>query len=68
MHLLAWLLTAALAVAEVQTRRVEPADVRCPSVLGVGVTTDRTFCDVLTGQDPAQGVIVRIPPHRGDAT
>ncbi len=70
MHLLAWLLTAALAVAvaEAQTRRVEPADVKCPSVLGVGVTTDRTFCDVLTGRDPAQGVIVGIPPHRGDAT
>ena len=41
---------------------------KCPSVLGVGVTTDRTFCDVLTGRDPAQGVIVGIPPHRGGAT
>ncbi len=70
MHLLAWLLTAALAVAvaEAQTRRMEPADVKCPSVLGVGVATDRTFCNVLTGQDPAQGVIVEIPPHKGDAT
>ena len=60
--------TLTVAAAEAQTRRTDPAEVRCPSVLGVGVTTDRTFCDVLTGQDPAQGVIVEVPPHRGAAT
>ena len=57
-----------IAVAEAQTRRTDPAEVKCPAVLGVGVTTDRTFCDVLIGQDPAQGVIVEVPLHRGTAT
>ena len=60
--------TLTVAVAEAQTRRTDPAEVKCPSVLGVGVTTDRTFCDVLIGQDPAQGVIVEVPLHRGTAT
>ncbi len=54
--------------AEAQARRKEAAEVKCPSVLGIGVTTDQTFCDVLTGLDPSEGVIVVIPPHRGVAT
>lgn len=41
------------------------AEVVCPSDLGVGVTTKRRFCDVLTGNDPKDGVLVTIPPHRG---
>ncbi|MBM3781293.1 MAG: hypothetical protein FJW29_06410 [Acidobacteria bacterium] len=40
----------------------------CPSELGVGVTTRRTFCDVLAGRDPAAGVRITIPPHRGPVT
>lgn len=44
------------------------ADRTCPSDLGSGVATKRTFCDVLTGRDPAEGIIVRIPAHRGTAT
>ena len=51
-----------------QSRRVEPAEVRCPSVLGVGVDTDRIYCDVLIGNEVADGIIVVIPPHRGSAT
>jgi hypothetical protein len=43
----------------------EPADVACPSPLGVGVRTKINFCDVLTGRDPAQGIIVKFPAHRG---
>jgi hypothetical protein len=46
----------------------EPADLTCPSPLGVGVKTKLTFCDVLTGRDPAQGVIIKFPPHRGVLT
>jgi hypothetical protein len=46
----------------------EPAAVTCPVSLGTGVTTRRQFCDVLTGNDPAAGVLIRIPPHRGPAT
>lgn len=48
--------------------RTEPADMRCPSVLGVGVATEVAFCDVLVQRDPAQGIIVVVPPHRGTAT
>jgi hypothetical protein len=44
------------------------ADVVCPSELGVGVKTGRTFCDVLTGREPEGGVIIKIPPHRGAVT
>jgi len=44
------------------------ADLQCPSELGMGVTTDRRFCDVLTGRDPKEGVIVTVPAHRGPVT
>ena len=44
------------------------ASLVCPSELGVGVTTRRTFCDVLAGRDPAGGVRITIPPHRGPVT
>ena len=41
------------------------AEITCPSELGVGVRTRRRFCDVLAGRDPAAGVVVTIPPHKG---
>lgn len=44
------------------------ADRTCPSELGTGVSTGRVFCDVLTSRDPAEGIVVRIPPHSGPAT
>ena len=44
------------------------AQLQCPSALGLGVKTRRNFCDVLTGRDPKEGVIVTIPPHRGPVT
>lgn len=44
------------------------ANVTCPSELGTGVKSRRTFCDVLTGSDPKEGVLVAIPPHRGPVT
>jgi hypothetical protein len=44
------------------------AEWTCPSELGMGVTTQRRFCDVLTGNDPKDGVLVTIPPHRGPVT
>ena len=52
------------------TRRVTtaPADITCPSPLGAGVKTRQSFCDVLTGRDPAQGIIIKLPPHRGVLT
>ncbi len=44
-----------------------PATIQCPSALGEGVATGRSFCDVLTAADPMGGIIVAIPPHRGSA-
>lgn len=44
------------------------AEWQCVSALGTGVTTGRRFCDVLTGNDPKQGVLITIPPHRGPVT
>jgi hypothetical protein len=46
--------------------KTEPAVVECPSLLGEGVTTKRSFCDVLIGRDPAAGIIIKLPPHTGD--
>ncbi len=48
--------------------RTEPAMMTCPEVLGEGVQTRRTFCDVLIGRDPAAGIIVMLPPHSGPVT
>lgn len=45
-----------------------PATLVCPSELGDGVATKRRFCDILTGRDPKDGVVITIPPHRGPAT
>ena len=44
------------------------AEWKCSSELGTGVATARRFCDVLTGTDPKEGVLVTIPPHRGPVT
>jgi hypothetical protein len=44
-----------------------PADVVCPQILGQGVVTRLQFCDVMTGKTPSEGIVVRIPPHRGAA-
>jgi len=40
----------------------------CPSVLGDGVRTARTYCDVPIERDPAAGVIVDLPEHTGPVT
>ena len=43
----------------------QPAEFTCPMLLGQGVRTERTFCDVPIGRDAASGVIIPFPPHRG---
>ena len=48
--------------------RVDPAKVTCPDSLGTGVRTGATYCFVTAGRDPAQGVLIAIPPRTGDAT
>jgi hypothetical protein len=82
--LLAIVVIAFAANAHAQTRRApakkpaaKPAPVpsktttpetTCPSRLGMGVKTIRSFCDVPAGRDPAQGVLVAFPPHSGPIT
>ena len=73
----------AMPALDAQTRKTTPkrsakrvelplsriqAEWKCSSELGLGVTTGRRFCDVLTGNDPKEGVLVTIPPHRGPVT
>jgi len=53
---------------KVVKKTTEPADLTCPSPLGAGVKTKLNFCDVLTGRDPAQGILIKFPPHRGVLT
>lgn len=48
-------------------KKVAPEMV-CPAPLGVGVQTNQSFCDVLTGRDPAGGILIKLPPHRGPIT
>src|SRR4051794_3802962 len=43
-------------------------DVKCPSLIGMGVKTVRSFCDVPAGRDPAQGIVITLPPHAGSGT
>ena len=47
--------------------RTEPAQVKCPELLGTGVRTRATYCFVLAGRDPSEGIIVTVPPHAGEA-
>jgi hypothetical protein len=48
--------------------KTEPIAMKCPALLGTGVGTKREFCDVLTGIDPAEGVLLPLPPRTGEAT
>ena len=48
--------------------KTEPAKVQCRESLGIGVRTKASYCFVLAGRDPAEGVIINIPSHTGPAT
>jgi hypothetical protein len=48
--------------------QIEPAIFDCPSLLGEGVATQRVFCDVLTGREYGDGIIITLPPHTGAVT
>jgi hypothetical protein len=41
---------------------------QCPSILGNGATTQRLYCDILGGTDPAGGLRISLPPRRGPLT
>ena len=43
-------------------------EMTCPASLGDGVRTKAAFCEVMAGRDPAGGVLIQIPPHKGPAT
>src|SRR5262245_32871201 len=43
-------------------------DTKCPSLIGMGVKTVRSFCDVPAGRDPEQGIVITLPPHAGTGT
>jgi hypothetical protein len=43
-------------------------EMRCPSLIGMGVKTVRSYCDVPAGRDPAQGLVISLPPHAGTGT
>lgn len=70
------LLSPAVAAEQRRTTRqpapaavkTEPAKVTCREQLGTGVRTKASYCFVLAGRDPAEGVLVSIPPHSGTAT
>ena len=46
----------------------EALEMTCPTPLGVGVTTKISFCDVMTERDPAAGILIKLPPHKGPVT
>ena len=46
----------------------EPAVFQCPSPLGAGASSQQPFCDVVAGRDPADGIVINLPPHTGDVT
>jgi hypothetical protein len=48
--------------------KIAPAEVKCPESLGVGIRTGASYCFVLAGREPGEGVIVTVPPHAGPAT
>lgn len=40
----------------------------CGAPLGRGTQTRRLYCDVLTGRDQSEGILIPIPPHAGPVT
>jgi len=54
--------------APVRKPTTAPADIACPSPLGSGVTSKQLFCDVLTGRDPKEGILIKLPARRGPLT
>jgi hypothetical protein len=46
----------------------EAPEMTCPTPLGVGVTTKISFCEVMTERDPAAGILIKLPPHKGPVT
>ncbi len=43
-------------------------EIKCPTPLGVGVNSKHEYCDVMSGRDPAEGILILLPPHQGPVT
>jgi hypothetical protein len=48
--------------------KTELADMICPTPLGIGIKTKVAFCDIMSSRNPAEGVIIKLPPHQGPVT
>jgi hypothetical protein len=55
-------------VAPLAAPKKEAAELTCPTPLGIGVKTKLAFCDVMSGRDPAGGILIKLPQHRGPVT
>ncbi len=69
----AWAIGVAVLVAPGplagQARTVtEPAAFVCLSALGVGASSGLEYCDVSTGREQGEGILIDLPPHIGDVT
>jgi hypothetical protein len=56
---------AASAKPAPPSRIAASASVSCPQILGTGVGSKLQFCDVVTGRNPADGILIHLPPHKG---
>ena len=56
------------ASTKLEPLKTATPDVKCPSLIGTGVKTVRSFCDVPAGREPADGVVITLPPHVGAGT
>jgi hypothetical protein len=60
--------TPAAKAAALPQRIAASATVLCPHVLGTGAGSKLQFCDVWTGRAPSEGILVRLPAHKGPLT
>jgi hypothetical protein len=60
--------TPAKKVEKLAPLKTATPDVKCPSLIGMGMKTVRSFCDVPAGRDPAQGIVISLPAHAGTGT
>jgi hypothetical protein len=50
------------------TPKTMTPETTCPSRVGMGVKTVRSFCDIPAVRDPAMGVLINFPAHTGPVT
>ncbi|HEX7136380.1 MAG TPA: hypothetical protein VF219_00965 [Vicinamibacterales bacterium] len=55
------------AVPAVALTKIAPPMI-CQAPLGIGVKTKTSFCEILAGRDPENGVLIKLPSRRGPAT